>query len=77
MPLDCDKEAAPDEWISTKEAAKLLGLHPVTLRKWRKGSQPDIADPSMRHDKHGLMYRPSARVKYLKSSVLNLIDNSL
>ncbi len=77
MPLDCDKDTAPDEWISTKEAAKLLDLHPVTLRKWRQGSQPDIVDPSMRHDKYGLMYKPSARVKYLKGSVWALIDNSL
>ena len=28
------------ETMTTQEAAEFLGVHPVTLRKWRKNSEP-------------------------------------
>lgn len=26
----------PNTWLSTKEAARFLGIHPDTLRRWRR-----------------------------------------
>jgi len=61
------------ETMTTAEAAKELGVHPVTLRKWRRGSEQklQIPDSPWMEDLRGLTWRfdHARKVVYMKDSI--------
>ena len=61
------------ETMTTAEAAKELGLHPVTLRKWRRWSEQKLAIPDTpwMEDQKGIVWKfdHARKVVYMKDSV--------
>lgn len=57
------------ETITTAEAAKEIGVHPVTLRKWRKGSEPVLYD--WMEDQKGLKWKfdHARKIVYMIDSI--------
>ena len=51
--------------LTTAQAAAELGVHPVTLRKWRKNSE-ELAEFDVYEDSQGLQYwyKNSRRIMY-------------
>jgi hypothetical protein len=44
-------------WISTKEAARLIGLHPTTLANWRSEEMRGLREPKLRWKRFGRAVR--------------------
>jgi hypothetical protein len=44
-------------WISTKEAARLIGLHPATLANWRSEEMRGLREPKLRWKRFGRAVR--------------------
>ena len=61
-----NRQSEPQKELSTREAAKILGLSPGTLRKWR-----------CTHERPELIWRKRfRRVFYIEEDVLNFRDLS-
>jgi hypothetical protein len=44
-------------WITTKEAARLIGLHPATLANWRSEEMRGLREPKLRWKRFGRAVR--------------------
>ena len=58
-------EVQPDRMLNTAEAARVLGLSPVTLRQWRRRSVPKGPD-YFRLGRTTVRYRQSEVVAWLE-----------
>jgi uncharacterized protein YjcR len=59
--------------LTTEQAASVLGVHPVTLRKWRKNSEY-TGEFEVYEDCQGLQwwYKHNRKIMYCESSVTKL-----
>lgn len=53
------------EWLSTEEVAKLLGVDPSTIRRWRT-ARPSQGPPFLRLSPRLTVYNPSDVRRWLK-----------
>ncbi len=64
-----------EEAITTKQAAEILGVHIVTLRKWRMKAELSVVNScAVMEDCQGLIfyYESPRRIMYYASSVQRL-----